>query len=136
MFASRTMELMTANVWTLLLCTIILLLVWTMRRTPGLPPGPPLLPLIGNLLSMDSDLRVTFRRLRKRYGDIFTVYIFHQPVIVLNGYDVIKDALFKNGDIFSNRPPSFISDYLFKNRGKKYLGVMLISFCFLFFLND
>ncbi|XP_046567705.1 cytochrome P450 2D26-like [Haliotis rubra] len=63
------------------------------RRPPGLPPGPPLLPFLGNVLSMGSDPRITFRRLRQRYGDIFSVYLFNKPLIVLNGYSTLREAI-------------------------------------------
>ncbi|XP_048237111.1 cytochrome P450 2D26-like [Haliotis rufescens] len=67
---------------------------------------------------MDADIRVTFSKLRRQYGDIFSVYIFNQPVIVINGYSVIKDALVKNADVFSHRPPSFLTDHFSKGKGK------------------
>lgn len=83
----------------------VALILWlSTRRPPGLPPGPPLLPFVGNVLSMDADIRVTFNKLHRQYGNIFSVYIFNQPVIVLCGYNAIKEALVKNGDVFSERP--------------------------------
>ncbi|XP_046330031.1 cytochrome P450 2D14-like [Haliotis rufescens] len=101
----------------LVFVTVLLLLRWLTRRPPHLPPGPVLFPLLGNLLSLGPDPRPVFRRLRKAYGDIFCVFICHRPVVVLNGYDVIRDAVVKNGDVFSNRPHSFFSDIINDNRG-------------------
>ncbi|XP_046583891.1 vitamin D(3) 25-hydroxylase-like [Haliotis rubra] len=66
---------------------------------------------------MDTDPRVAFNNLRRQYGDIFSVYIFHRPVIVLNGYHVIKEALVKNADVFSYRPHSFFTDILSEGKG-------------------
>ncbi|XP_046565213.1 cytochrome P450 2J1-like [Haliotis rubra] len=103
---------------TVLLCVAVLVLLWLLTRRPsGLPPGPPLLPFVGNVLSMGSDPRITFKKLRQQYGDIFCVYIFHKPLIVLNGYSTLKDAIVKNADVFSDRPHSLLNDFLAKRKG-------------------
>ncbi|XP_071112705.1 cytochrome P450 2U1-like [Haliotis cracherodii] len=96
----------------------VLAVLWlSTRRRSGLPPGPPLLPFVGNALSMGSDPRVTFKNLRQKYGDIFSVYVFHQPLIVLNGYNAIKEAIVKNADVFSHRPHSFVTDFIARGKG-------------------
>ncbi|XP_046330039.2 cytochrome P450 2D26-like [Haliotis rufescens] len=110
--------LLTASPMALLVFTAGgLWLWWWTRRPPTLPPGPPLLPLLGNLLSLDTDPRMTFRKLRRKYGDIYSIYIFNKPVIVLNGYNTLKDALVKHADVFSSRPHSFLTDHLLGGRG-------------------
>ncbi|XP_067664349.1 cytochrome P450 2C3-like [Haliotis asinina] len=106
------------NASLILVFVVVLLILWLSTRRPdGLPPGPPLLPLVGNIFQMGDDPRVTFSNLRRQYGDIFNVYLFHKPVIVLNGYDVIKEALVKNADIFSDRPHSFLTVVFSKGKG-------------------
>ncbi|XP_067674111.1 cytochrome P450 2J6-like [Haliotis asinina] len=97
---------------------VVLVVLWlTTRRPHGLPPGPALLPFVGNALSMGTDPRVLFKNLRQKYGDIFSLYVFHKPLIVLNGYNVIKEAIVKNADVFSDRPHSFITDFIAKGKG-------------------
>ncbi|XP_046583344.1 cytochrome P450 2J4-like [Haliotis rubra] len=101
-----------------LFLVVVLVVLWlSTRRAPGLPPGPPLLPFVGNALSMDSDPRVLYKNLRQKYGDIFSLYVFHKPLIVLNGYNVIKEAIVKNADVFSDRPHSFVNDFIAKGKG-------------------
>ncbi|XP_067651954.1 cytochrome P450 2U1-like [Haliotis asinina] len=108
----------TSSHTTVLLCGAVLVLLWLLTRRPsGLPPGPPLLPFLGNALSMGSDPRITFKKLRQQYGDIFCLYMFNTPVIVLNGYSTLKDAFVKNADVFSDRPHSLISDFIAKGKG-------------------
>ncbi|KAK7108790.1 cytochrome P450 2U1-like [Littorina saxatilis] len=81
-------------------------------RSSNLPPGPPSLPLIGHLPLLDQDPRAQFVTWRRQYGDVFSLYLGSRLVVVLNGYDVIKDALVKHADIFSVRPKMFITDLI------------------------
>ena len=70
-----------------------------------LPPGPPALPIVGSLPFLGSlDLREPLRKMAAKYGDVFTFYMGQRRVIVLNGYEVIKDAFVKHGHVFSGRP--------------------------------
>ncbi|XP_046585091.1 cytochrome P450 2J6-like [Haliotis rubra] len=112
------MDIFAFSTTTVLLCVAVLVLLWLLTRRPsGLPPGPPLLPFVGNVLSMGSDPRITLKKLRQQYGDIFSVYIFNTPVIVLNGYNVLRDAIVKNADNFSDRPHSLLNDFIAQGKG-------------------
>ncbi|XP_071088247.1 cytochrome P450 2U1-like [Haliotis cracherodii] len=104
---------------TVLLCVLaVLAVLWLLTRRPsGVPPGPPLLPIVGNVLSMGSDPRITFKKLRQQYGDIFSVYLFNVPVIVLNGYSSLRDAIVKNADVFSDRPHTLLNDFIARGKG-------------------
>ncbi|KAM4704890.1 cytochrome P450 2F2-like [Rhinophrynus dorsalis] len=42
--------------------------------------------------------------LRKKYGSMFTVWQLSHPIVVLCGYEVVKDALVNHADQFSGRP--------------------------------
>ena len=48
-----------------------------------------------------------FTKLSKEYGDIFSLYIGSRLVVVLNGSDVIHEALVKNSTAFAGRPDLF-----------------------------
>ncbi|XP_066287986.1 cytochrome P450 2D20-like [Branchiostoma lanceolatum] len=84
---------------------IITTVLWKRPSTTDLPPGPRGLPLVGNLFSMSKDIPVVFQEWSKKYGDVFTVYAFSQPRVVLNGFSAIREALVANADVFSSRPP-------------------------------
>nr|KAG5689227.1 hypothetical protein BaRGS_014883 [Batillaria attramentaria]KAG5689232.1 hypothetical protein BaRGS_014888 [Batillaria attramentaria] len=93
----------------LLLTGVVLLLsllLWLYpRQSSHLPPGPGFaLPLLGHLHLMGKDPLATFRKWRRQYGDIFSLYMGRQLTVVLNGHKVIKEALVKQADVFSDRP--------------------------------
>ncbi|PVD29106.1 hypothetical protein C0Q70_11703 [Pomacea canaliculata] len=75
----------------------VLSLLWwfSVRRPAGAPPGPWLaVPLLGHLLlMMKKDPLEQFAAWRRQYGDVFSLYLGSQLVVVFNGYKVIKDAL-------------------------------------------
>ncbi|KAK6169270.1 hypothetical protein SNE40_020361 [Patella caerulea] len=95
--------------------------IWLLMRKPrGIPPGPRFtLPFVGDWLFLGGggDIRVATRQLRKKYGDIFSVYFGPELFIFINGYDLIKEALVKRADEFTNRPPMVINDLLSERKG-------------------
>ncbi|XP_050392965.2 cytochrome P450 2B4 [Patella vulgata] len=109
------------NVRTCLVFGVCVGIWWLMRKPRGIPPGPRFtLPILGDLLSLDrgdGDVRIATRKLRKQYGDIFSVYFGPRLFIFINGYDLIKDALVKRADVFSNRPSMFMNDMINQKKG-------------------
>ncbi|XP_048950883.1 cytochrome P450 2S1 isoform X3 [Canis lupus dingo] len=96
-----------AGTWTLLLALLLLLLLALARpRTRGhLPPGPPPLPLLGNLLQLrPGALYSGLLRLSKKYGPVFTVYLGPwRRVVVLVGHEAVQEALGGQAEEFSGR---------------------------------
>ena len=56
--------------------------------------------------------------LRTTYGDIFSLRFMFTDVIVLNGPEVIKQALVTHAEDFSERPQLFFAKVGRKNKGK------------------
>ncbi|ESK91872.1 cytochrome p450 [Moniliophthora roreri MCA 2997] len=70
-----------------------------------LPPGPPSLPLIGNLHYISSkDPWVGISALGRDYGDVIYFHGLGYRVVVLNALEAINQLLEKRSDVYSHRP--------------------------------
>ncbi|KAK4177156.1 putative cytochrome P450 E-class, group I [Triangularia setosa] len=80
------------------------------RRPKGLPPGPPTLPLIGNLHQIPpKNAHVQFKKWAEEYGPVYSLITGTKIMIVLNTDVAIKDLLDKRSNIYSSRPEMYIS---------------------------
>ncbi|BFZ06895.1 hypothetical protein BsWGS_09934 [Bradybaena similaris] len=87
----------------------LVIYLWMQAADPRLPPSPVRpLPIVGHLFSLASNTRPQFKEWRERCGDIYSLYLGSKLVVVLNGYNLIKEALVKKADAFSDRPPFFL----------------------------
>ncbi|XP_075057355.1 cytochrome P450 2K1-like isoform X2 [Mixophyes fleayi] len=82
------------------------------------PPGPKPLPIIGNMhiLNLKRPCR-TLIELSKKYGSVFSVQIGIQKMVVLCGYETVKDALVNYAEEFSERPDIPIFHRIIKGYG-------------------
>ncbi|KPP60109.1 cytochrome P450 2K1-like, partial [Scleropages formosus] len=88
----------------LLLVLGVLYLISTSNKQRNEPPGPRLLPFLGNLLQLDlKKLHISLCELSKKYGSVFTVHFGPKKVVVLAGFKTIKEALINNADEFGDR---------------------------------
>ncbi|KAG7278549.1 hypothetical protein CRUP_033417, partial [Coryphaenoides rupestris] len=131
----------------MVICTSVCVLAHWWSRTRGssrrhsnIPPGPKPLPLVGNfgaflvppcvwrLLAKRRE-QTTGKTKRKKtpllflmeqadvYGDVFSIHIGRQLVVILNGYDVVKDALSNHAHVFSDRPDVPIVTLMTRRKG-------------------
>ncbi|XP_009695740.1 PREDICTED: cytochrome P450 2C9-like isoform X2 [Cariama cristata] len=117
------MELLGAVTVVLLVCIACLLSFAAWRRRSGkgkMPPGPAPLPIIGNVLQVKpKNLAKTLEKLSEEYGPVFTVHLGSDPVVVLHGHDVVKEALVQRADEFAARGHMPIGD-----RANNGLGII------------
>ncbi|XP_054239328.1 cytochrome P450 2K6-like isoform X1 [Indicator indicator] len=94
----------------LLLILIFLLIlksqhVWKSHTRGNFPPGPRPLPIIGNLHIMNLERpHLTMLELAKTYGPVFSIQMGPWKMVVLSGYDTVKEALVNQAEAFAGRP--------------------------------
>nr|XP_061806327.1 cytochrome P450 2K4-like [Nerophis lumbriciformis] len=70
------------------------------------PPGPRPLPLLGNLLHLNlRGPHLTLLEMSKKYGPVFTFHMGPKKVVVLAGYQTVKEALVQHAEEFGEREP-------------------------------
>lgn len=96
-------------------CILCLLIRTFQKKIPKglkLPPGPRSLPLIGNAHQLGKNPHLTLTEMSKTYGDVMQIKIGMQPVVVLSGYETLRQALIKQGDDFAGRPDLYSFRYI------------------------
>ncbi|XP_006881166.1 PREDICTED: cytochrome P450 2U1-like [Elephantulus edwardii] len=128
----------------LLLLGLAALLGWSWlrrHRAQGSPPGPTPWPLVGNLgyvllppfLQRWSWLyrhskaagmkptalcpQVLLAHLARQYGNIFSFFIGHYQVVVLNDFHSVREALVQQAEVFSDRPRVPLISIITKEKG-------------------
>ncbi|XP_032537401.1 cytochrome P450 2K6-like [Chiroxiphia lanceolata] len=90
---------------------------WDNQRK-NFPPGPRALPIIGNLHLFDLKRPYrTYVQLSKEYGPVFSVQMGHRKVVVISGYETVKEALVNQADAFAERPKIPVFEDLTKGNG-------------------
>ncbi|KAJ4827264.1 hypothetical protein Tsubulata_028109 [Turnera subulata] len=69
----------------------------------NLPPGPPCLPIIGNLLALGDKPHKSLAKLAMIHGPLMSLEIGQVTTVVISSASVAKEILQKHDSIFSNR---------------------------------
>ncbi|KAM4750716.1 cytochrome P450 2U1 isoform 2-T2 [Anableps anableps] len=125
------------NLLPLLFFFVVFYLVHFHQKQRGIyrniPPGPQPWPVVGNFggLLLPPFIRRRFGQTSKPdigvmealtsqasvYGNMYSLFVGSQLVVVLNGYEVVKDALSNHPDVFSDRPDVPAISILTKRKG-------------------
>ncbi|XP_070306928.1 cytochrome P450 2F3 isoform X1 [Odocoileus virginianus] len=112
----------------LILALICLLLTTGSKGKGRLPPGPRALPFLGNLLQLRSqDMLTSFTKLSKEFGAVYTVYLGPRRVVVLSGYQAVKEALVDQAEEFSGRGSYPVFFNFTKGNGKPFDPTFVVS---------
>lgn len=80
------------------------------RRPANYPPGPPTLPLIGNLHLMPREKgHLQFHKWAEEYGPVYSLILGTSVMIVLSSDQAIKELLDKRSNIYSSRPDMYMA---------------------------
>lgn len=112
----------------------------------NIPPGPKPLPVVGNFggFLIPSFIKKRFGQPQrsyktpvialteqaKVYGNVYSLFVGSQLVVVLNGYDVVRDAFSNHPEVFSDRPNIPLVTIMTKRKGKQ--GFALKDHCIYF----
>jgi cytochrome P450 family 619 len=89
---------------------VVYAILFVGRREKDLPPGPPTVPVLGNLHQIPTKgSYFKFTEWAKQYGGIFSLKLGPGTAVVLTDRKLVKQLIDKKGSIYSNRPHSYVS---------------------------
>lgn len=97
---------------TVLACAVVLFIASTCYSLKGnskLPPGPPGLPIIGNMHQIPRNPWKQFKEWHKIYGPIFWLKVGQMTIILIGSHQAAKDILGKRTAIYSSRPRMIVA---------------------------
>ncbi|XP_049444372.1 cytochrome P450 2J4-like [Epinephelus fuscoguttatus] len=75
------------------------------RRPHSFPPGPRVFPIVGNIFTVDYNrTHQSMTQLAGKYGDVYSLRMGQEWMVVLNGFEAVKEALVNQGDSVVDRP--------------------------------
>ncbi|XP_074454811.1 cytochrome P450 2J2-like isoform X2 [Larus michahellis] len=100
------------------LVTFLLIIDLVKKRRPkNFPPGPRLFPLVGTFVDFKQPLHLELQKLTGRYGNIFSVQFGSLTFVVVNGYQMVREALVHQAEIFVDRPNIPLLQEIFRGFG-------------------
>ncbi len=105
----------------------------------NIPPGPKPWPIVGNfggflvpsfilrrlakkefakMASNPLSPQAGLMEMSKLYGNIFSIFVGPQLMVVLTGYDTVRDAMLNHPEVFSDRPHIPLVTIITKRKGK------------------
>jgi hypothetical protein len=92
----------------ILIGIVLVVLLWIQKRKNAkidnttmklrVPRGPMSLPLVGNLVQLGDRPYEKMLKWSKKYGPVYRVRLGSQEVVVLNGTEIIRDALINHSE--------------------------------------
>ncbi|XP_054839180.1 cytochrome P450 2J5-like isoform X2 [Eublepharis macularius] len=109
-----TLEILVA----LVVCLLIIYIINLHRSSKSYPPGPLRLPMIGGLWRLALKLpQKVFAKLAKQYGNIYTLWMGPIPMVILTGYQAVKEGLIHQSENFADRPQTPFIKVFTKEKG-------------------
>lgn len=113
-FGALTAQAVAHPLRTLLLTLPVALLTYVLAnevarwraRVPGMR-GPPGLPLVGNLLSIQQNAAAQYKAWAKTYGDVYQVQMGNEPIVVVNSAKATRALWVGQSQALSSRPVTY-----------------------------
>uniref|UniRef100_A0A3P8U6N3 Cytochrome P450, family 2, subfamily X, polypeptide 9 n=1 Tax=Amphiprion percula TaxID=161767 RepID=A0A3P8U6N3_AMPPE len=100
------------------LCICFIILQLRPKRPKNFPPGPPALPILGNILNVNPQNPLEdLDKLRKSYGDVYSLFLGSRPNVVINGVKAMKEAMVIKAAEFAGRPQDTFVNDVFNDNG-------------------
>ncbi|XP_053577326.1 cytochrome P450 2D15 [Bombina bombina] len=109
--------------------TCLLLLDFMKRRKPWThyPPGPTPMPFVGNLLQIDfGNPHTSLTQMSKKFGDVYSLQYFWKNLVILNGFQTMKEALIQKSEDIADRPSFPIYEHLGYTGDSK--GLLIVKY--------
>ncbi|XP_068599297.1 cytochrome P450 2J6-like [Brachionichthys hirsutus] len=92
----------------LLIVSVLLVVYFLSKKDPAnFPPGPPALPLLGNVFSIEAKQpHIYLTKLADVYGNVFCIRLGRHKTVFVSGWKTVKEALVTQADNFVDRPYS------------------------------
>uniref|UniRef100_A0A3B3Z8U8 Cytochrome P450, family 2, subfamily X, polypeptide 9 n=1 Tax=Periophthalmus magnuspinnatus TaxID=409849 RepID=A0A3B3Z8U8_9GOBI len=109
---------MVTSVLLLGICLVFIIMHLKSRRPKNFPPGPTALPFLGNMhnLSPSNPLN-DIEKLRRVYGNVYSLYMGHRAAVVISGTKALKEALVSKSVDFAGRPQDMFMNDVVEQRG-------------------
>ena len=117
----------------LIFFVVFLISAVLLSKPKRLPPGPVSLPVLGPVSLIREFVtgikrpHIVLYEAAKKYGNIMSFKLGCERIVVLSGYDTIHEALVKQSDVFSDRPPLAITKMFTKDGGGTCTGPEVIK---------
>ncbi|XP_076154108.1 cytochrome P450 2F2-like [Alosa pseudoharengus] len=96
----------------------LLFFLFRVRRPKNFPPGPRALPLLGNLLEINSHQPLkSYKKLAERYGPVYSLYLGTHPTVVLASQKAIRESLVTRASEFAGRPNHMLICHIVECKG-------------------
>uniref|UniRef100_A0AC35EUI7 Cytochrome P450 n=1 Tax=Panagrolaimus sp. PS1159 TaxID=55785 RepID=A0AC35EUI7_9BILA len=89
-------------------------------KRKSLPPGPPPLPIFGNMREIANNPPGydAYRKWRNEYGPVFTYWIGEKPLVAIADYKTMKETIIDDGETYINR--DFFNDFMLLLRNNTF----------------
>ncbi|KAK7461912.1 hypothetical protein VKT23_008343 [Stygiomarasmius scandens] len=107
--------------WILVLtCIVIAWAVFKLakvgKREPTLPPGPPTLPVLGNVHVFPTEFGFfKFTEWAREYGDIFSLKVGPDTVVVITSMKAVKELIDQQSGLTADRPKSYMVETMYED---------------------